>query len=71
MIPDLGSVAYHVVEVGDHDGVQRLKLAYFLTIEMFGQSHALENVIGVEGESILLGQDVLADYPLLLLPPSE
>lgn len=69
MIPNLGFVAYHIIEIGDYDGVKRLKLAYNLTIDFFGKSHDLESVVGVEGETVLLGRDVLGNHsPLLLLP---
>ena len=71
MLADLGFVAYHIIRVGDYDGVPRWKLAYYLTIELFGKPHALDNVVGVEGETILLGKDLLAGHSLFLLLPAE
>ncbi len=71
MLPPLGFVAYHILRVGDYDGIQRWKLAYYLTIEFFGKLHVLENVVGVEGETVLLGKDLLAGHPLFLLLPAE
>ncbi len=40
MLPPLGFVAYHVLRVGDYDGIQRWKLAYYLTIEFFGRKRS-------------------------------
>lgn len=67
MVARLGFVAYHMIEVGDYDGVRRLKLAYYLTIEFFGTSHELENVVGVEGDTVLLGRDLLENQSLVLM----
>ena len=71
MLADLGFVAYHILEVDDYDGVPRLKLAYYLTIELFGKPHALDNVVGVESETVVLGKDLLGSHSLLLLLPAE
>ncbi len=70
MLADLGFVAYHILKVSDYDGVPRLKLAYYLSVELFGKSHSLESVVGIEGETFMLGKDVLGDHSLLLLLPA-
>jgi hypothetical protein len=64
MLTDLG------LKVSDYDGVPRLKLAYYLSVELFGKSHSLENVVGIEGETFMLGKDLLGDHSLLLLLPA-
>ena len=71
MLTELGFVAYHMLRVSDYDGVPRWKLAYYLTIELFGRPHALDNVVGVEGETVLIGKDLLVGHSLLLLVPAE
>ncbi len=71
MLADLGSVAYHLLNVSDYDGVARLKLAYYLTIELSGKSHMLENVVGIECETVMLGKDLLGSQSLLVLLPAE
>ena len=71
MLSDLGFVAYHIIQVGDYDGIQKWKLAYYLTIELFGKSHTLDNVVGVDSEIVLLGKDLLAEQQLFLLLPAE
>ncbi len=71
LLTHLGSVGYHILRVGDYDGVQRWKLAYYLTIEFFGKPHVLDTVVGVNGETVLLGKDLLAGHPLFLLLPTE
>lgn len=67
ILAHLGSVAYHLLQVGDYDGVQRWKRAYYLTIELFGRAHMLDNVVGVESDTVLLGRDLLAEHSLFLL----
>jgi hypothetical protein len=54
----------------DYDGVPRLKLAYYHSVELFGKSHSLESVVGIEGETFMLGKDLLGDHSLLLLLPA-
>ena len=71
ILAHLGSVAYHLLQVGDYDGVQRWKRAYYLTIELFGRAHMLDNVVGVESETVLLGKDLLAEHSLFLLLAAE
>ncbi len=71
MLADLGFVAYHILKISDYDDVTRLKLAYYLTIELFGRSHTLENVVGIESETVMLGKDLLGSHSLLLLLPAE
>lgn len=71
MLADLGFVAYHILEVDDYDGVPRLKLAYYLIIELLGKPHALDNMAGVESETVVLGKDLLGSHSLLLLLPTE
>ena len=61
---------YHILKVSDYDGVPRLKLAYYLSVELFGKSHSLESVVGIEGETFMLGKDLLGDHSLLLLLPA-